>query len=687
MNLVSRFVIGIKALRQLGAEQLGLYALYQLGLQTGHYHRQLTSSLVRLNDLKREPFLNLHPCLPGLPDRYTMLDLLGDQVGQLYEQADEIVSGKVRLFGAVPVPLVLNQSQPLVDWTNYERGGNQIGGQDIKYIWEPGRFGWACTLAMAYHLSDDDRYSDTFWQYTELFLTSNPAYLGPHWSSAQEVAIRLIALAFALQIFIRSKQALPDRLENLAQAIVIHAERIPPTLIYARSQNNNHLLSEALGLYTASALLPKHPRAPKWHALGWKWLQYAFRTQIDRDGTYIQHSTNYHRLILQAALWAFEVHDGSFVDEPIPDEISDRLQASTHWLWKIVDPETGWVPNLGHNDGSYILPLTVCSYHDYRPVIYAAAQTFLKTKLLPHGSWCDMGNWLSLSPKNPQSQAEFNQYRGNQLFSHGVLQLPPHILQDKKSGSWIAIRAARFHSRPAHADQLHLDLWWHGLNIAQDAGTYLYNAPPPWDNSLTSAFVHNTVTVDGREFMHRAGPFLYLDWAQAEVVGASFTSGKNNISIMAEHNGYRDIGVRHKRIVSTLENGHWRVTDLLDGSFDTVHIARLHWLMPDWEYEIQEYPDSAEYDLYDIRIRSPYGWVTLKLGLSETDGKPLQIKNRSFKLVRAGNLLYGSGSVSPISGWASPTYGYKIPALSCILETTQSLPINLKSEWILPNES
>ena len=35
-------------------------------------------------------------------------------------------------------------------------------------------------------------------------------------------------------------------------------------------------------------------------------------------------------------------------------------------------------------------------------------------------------------------------------------------------------------------DQLHLDLWWRGLNIAQDAGTYLYNADPPWDNPLVT---------------------------------------------------------------------------------------------------------------------------------------------------------------------------------------------------------
>ena len=209
-----------------------------------------------------------------------------------------------------------------------------------------------------------------------LFITSNPAYLGPHWSSAQEVAIRLVALAFAYQVFSRSSHSHSERLKTLAQAIAVHAERIPPTRPYARSQNNNHLITEALGLYTASALLPEHPFAPKWHDLGWKWLLYAFRTQIDPDGTYIQHSTNYHRLMLQAALWAVAVHDSSFIDELVPQDILDLLKISTDWLWKLVDPETGHVPNLGHNDGAYILPLTVCPYHDYRPVLYAATQTF-----------------------------------------------------------------------------------------------------------------------------------------------------------------------------------------------------------------------------------------------------------------------------------------------------------------------
>lgn len=686
MNLANRFIINLKALRQLGVEQLGLYAIYQLGLKTGHYHRQLNSSLARLDNLNREPYLSLNPCLPSLPDRDAMLDLLGDQVSQLYMQADEIVSGKVRLFGNGPVPLVLDPPQPLSDWTNYEHNGNRIGGLDIKFIWEPGRFGWACTLAMAYHLSNDERYADTFWQNTERFLSSNPAYFGPHWSSAQEVAIRLVALAFALQVFSQSNHASPERYKYLAQAIAVHAERIPPTLSYARSQNNNHLISEALGLYTASALLPNHPLALKWHKLGWHWLQNAFLTQIEPDGTYIQHSTNYHRLMLQAALWAFAVHDQSFNSEPILKNITDRLKASTTWLWKLVDPETGGVPNLGHNDGAYILPLSVCPYHDYRPVIHAAAQTFLQSKLSPRGYWNDFCYWLSTPLTYTQKNIDFDFWHGD-IAPEDLPSITPHILHNTKNGSWAYLRVARFHSRPAHADQLHLDLWWRGLNIAQDSGTYLYNAPPPWDNSLASAKVHNTVLVDGKECMHRAGRFLYLDWAQAEIIPSRTSPEDSSQFISAKHNGYINKGITHYRIVSTYNDGHWLIKDSLTGSPDLRHTICLHWLLPDWEYEIPSYPKSAELAINTIRIRSLYGWITLKLGLSETDGESIQIEPGNFQVIRAGNLLYGSGSVSPISGWVSPTYGDKIPALSCILEVNHVLPISINSEWILPDET
>ncbi len=682
MNLLSRLELAFKALLQLGPTQLVLYGLYQVGLRTGHYQRLLSASLARLDDVSQTGHFVIYPCLPALPERTSLLEVIGEAADQLYSEANEIVNGKVCLFGGKPVLLDFGEANILQYWTKYETGNILPPDQDIKLIWEPARFGWACKLAMAYYLSRDERYAEAFWQNTGRFMISNLPYDGPNWSSAQEVAIRLVAMVFAIQIFIQSKHSTPARIASLAQAIAVHAERIPPTMVYARSQNNNHLLIEALGLYTASAALPEHPMAPKWHRLGWKWLIHAFRSQISPDGTYIQHSTNYHRLILQAALWAFAVHDHSFSTEVIPSDIISRLEAATRWLWKLVDPESGHAPNLGHHDGAYILPVSVCPSNDYRPVIQAAALRFLHTHITPQGAWEDMARWLGIPREQGSTEAGMELWHQDpppaELNSH-----PPYVLVNHKNGSWATLRVATFRARPAHADQLHLDLWWRGENIAQDPGTYRYNAPEPWENSMTSALVHNTVVIDNQEFMLRAGKFLYLDWAQAKLINYQPGDQNNPEILTAEHSDYRKLGIMHTRKVTISSDGRWEIIDQVDGPASPHHTVRLHWLLPDWQYEVLGPITNDSFSTYEIRIRSPQGWISLKTGAS-TQGVPLKV---NYQLARAGTILFGSGDVLPIVGWVSPIYGEKIPALASICVINSALPVTLRTEWILPSES
>ena len=683
MNLTSRLNLAAKAFIQLGPRQTGLYGLYRLGLRSGHYRRALSRSLARLDKLNQSTSLSIQHPLPPLPERDQMLDLLGDQISKLYGEADEILDGSVRLFGGKLAPLELSVAGKAEYWTKYAGGEATDTRQDIKLIWEPGRFGWAYKLAMAYHLSQDERYAEGFWHYTGLFLNSNLPYDGPHWSSAQEAAIRLVALAFCMQAFGGSKHTTPERSASMARALAVHAERIPPTLVYSRAQTNNHLICEALGLYTASAVLPEHPLAARWHNSGWKWLNHAFRRQITPDGTYIQHSTNYHRLMLQAALWMVAIHEHAFSHEEFPPDVRARLEAAMRWLWKLVDPESGRVPNLGHNDGAYILPLTTSPYQDYRPVIHAAGRQLLHINLTPHGAWEDMAAWIGVQATHDLPEREFSYWHQSPT-PEGLNIQPPYLLVNHQNGSWGSIRVATFRSRPAHADQLHLDLWWQGDNIAQDPGTYLYNSDPPWENSLTSSLVHNTVTVDGRECMRRVDRFLYLDWAQGKVTSYQPATGNIPTSLAAEHNGYRKIGVAHGRKVVLQPDGSWEIIDRLSGASGLPHTVRLQWLLPDWEYEVLGPTQENGSELYVVRMRSPKGWISLKIGAQQPAqaSQPMKIQ-----LVRAGRVLFGNGEGLSIAGWASPTYGEKNPALACICEVTQVLPVELKSVWSFPSET
>lgn len=645
----------LQALRELGPRPVSLYTRYRLGLLSGYYRRQTTSPPKGSSPLAL-------PLLP-LPERDALAAVLGDRVETLLEEAREICEGRARLFGGPPVPLRLKPPYPLRHWTEAESAPQ---GQDVKEYWEPARMGWAFVLSRAYHLNGEETYARTFWELLELFLGENPPYLGLNWTSAQEAALRILALSFAGGVFRESGNSTPERMEALAGAIVAHAVRIPPTLVYARAQQNNHLLTEAAGLYTAARLLPEHPQAQRWRSLGLRWFQRGILEQVAPDGTYSQHSTNYHRLMLHGALWMHALLQGDPEGASLSPKVREKFAAATRWLLTLLDPASGKAPNLGHNDGANILPLAALPYTDFRPVLQAAAAAFLGEQPFEEGPWDEPALWLGLETQQPGRPGV------RRFFTQSSVEQAPHMLRAPDGESWAYLRAARFTSRPAHADQLHVDLWWRGLNVAQDAGTYLYNAPPPWENALRDTRVHNTLTLNGGEQMTPSGRFLYLDWAQAEVVEYQRDPAGAWERLRARHDGYRRLGVMHER---TLERrgGDWIVTDRvlpLQNAGDRPFQARLHWLLPDWTWE---------WDGMQFHLNSPHGWVTLAalfLGGEGESTVPLQVR-----IARAGELLYGEGEAPPTTGWVSPTYGVLEPALSFSLEATARPPCSFQTRW------
>lgn len=646
MSTPQRIFLSFRALGQLGARALLPYAWYRFKLHSGLLSWQTPG---RPLHLAKQDY-GLHPLFP-LPGPNLLKESLGRQAEILFTQAGEIAAGRVRLFAAEPQPLGLHPPKPLQHWTRTV--SNLPDGSDIKPLWEMGRFGWATLLARAYHLGGNEDYARAFWQRTEEFLLANPPNLGPHWSSAQEVALRLIALAFSYTLVASSTESTHARRELITAAIAAHAQRIPPTLAYAQAQNNNHLLSETLGLLTAGALLPHHPEAAAWRRLGQVGFQRAVLAQIASDGSYVQHSSNYHRLMLQLGLWWLRL--GNAAQAESHPEVLERFAAATRWLLTLLD-ESGRVPNLGPNDGAYILPLTVQPFEDFRPVLQAAGQAFLEERLLPPGPWDEMALWLTPEAVSAPTTVPH--------------QAMPLRLEGRRS--WAYLRAAKFRSRPGHADQLHLDLWWRGLNLAQDAGSYRYTAAPPWDNALAGSRVHNTLTVNGQDQMTRAGRFLWLDWAQARILETQRDENGRLVAAHAEHDGYRRLGLRHERKVQLATGDEWLVQDSLlpvTGNPKAVE-ARLHWLLPDWEWRFAD---------GQLALQSLHGRVLLSIQ-SEPAGS-------SFQLSRAGELLLGDGPSDPILGWVSPTYNLKQPALSLIAFLHAEPPITLSSTWTLPSKS
>lgn len=636
MNPVNRLSIGLKAARALGWRQVLNYAVYQLARRSGWLRRRMPVNV----SVKPRPWPVKHLFI--LPDREDLCRVLGPEgVQNLTAEADEIVAGEARLFGGAPVPINLRPPMPLMHALEY---GCTLDGKDIKLWWEPARFGWAVVLARAYYLTGDPRYPEVFWRYLKEFIQENPFNLGPNWSSGQEIAIRLMAIMFAAQVM--APTADRAMLETLAGYVAQCASRLPVTFIYARAQNNNHWITEALGLWAAGVWL-EHSN---WQKAGWKWLNRGLQQQIEADGTYIQQSNNYHRLMLQAALWMDWIARGQGV--PLDPATRLKLTAATGWLAASLDRGTGQVANLGHNDGALILPLACGGYADYRPTLQAAFAAFRSERLFNAGAWDEAGCWLGLKT-------------GERLQQPMVGSV--NRIEDQQG--WASLRAVRYKNRPAHADQAHVEIWWRGRNLALDAGTYAYNLPAPWENALTSAAVHNTIRVDGQEPMLRAGKYLWLDWDQAQLADDG-TATKMRIAM--NRSGYAVRGLQHQRVLELIEENHWRITDRITPvGADLEHCTSIQWLICDGEWNLVE---------NTLKVALDIGKVKVELGCD--GGEPA-----GMSLVRAGESLAGAGGdAQVIRGWYSPTYALKVPALSLQWTVRHRGLVTLTTDWyLMPN--
>ena len=636
-GMLKKIRLGWLALKELGVEQVYLYALYRLGLASGYFRQRTPDSpkMVSTKELKLRPIFTI-------PAREELAVRIGGLREEIIREAEEIVSGQVRLFGGPPVALNLTPSHAGRHWTRTRL----TAGEDIKFTWEPARFGWAFTLGRAYLLTGDERYPEAFWQHWEQFTAGNPVNCGPNWESGQEVALRLIACLFAAQVFGTSARSTLERTAGLLKAVTDHAERIPPTLIYARAQNNNHLVSEACGLYLAGVALPEHSHATAWMKTGWRWLEYALRCQIDRDGTYVQHSLNYHRMVLHLALLA-QAGARTVRQEFLP-EVKQRLAAATCWLLAQVDWTSGDAPNLGNNDGANILPFGTSQFRDHLPTAQAAAAAFLAERCLPAGPWDEMAAWLGITPLE-------------------LAEMPkpvdsPAIKRLGNTEEWATLRGVRFRSRPAHADQLQVDLWYRGVNVLLDPGTYAYTHKGIWNNGLVNNRVHNSPVIDDLDPMLRGGQFLWLKWDQAHWIEGECQPGK---LLTAEHDGYQRLGIQHRRALAWLAPGRWQVTDWITpvGKVKQ-HRATLQWLLPAWEWSL----DESKLILTGSQFKMS---VSIR-----TD--PADVLGGSQKrLVRGGSVLVEKLDHSDTYGWFSPTYGNKVEALSYQVEIHMNAPVKI----------
>jgi hypothetical protein len=257
------------------------------------------------------------------------------------------------------------------------------------------------------------------------------------------------------------------------------------------------------------------------------------------DGSFSQHSVNYHRLMLDTCALAETVRRAQ--GEPaFSARAAERFAAATRWLAALTDPRSGDAPNLGANDGARLFVLDL---------FLDAAPDQADERLA----------WLGLDA-GARGAASVRP-RATQLLADGG------YARLGSTDAWALLRLPRFRFRPSHADALHLDLWVGGVNRLRDAGSFSYNADDQWLRYFGGTASHNTVQFDGRDQMPRLSRFLFGDWLEAEEL---FLDEAGMAVSAAYHDGQ---GARHRRRVR-LEPRRCVVVDEVSGFRDK---AVLRW--------------------------------------------------------------------------------------------------------------
>jgi hypothetical protein len=435
-------------------------------------------------------------------------------------------------------------------WLDINDYDNKAG--DIKFVWEPSRFSHLYTL-IRYDKHSGHDCSERVFSEIERWIDGNKINQGPNFKCSQEISLRVMNWTFALHYY-RNSSNLTEQLFNKIQHYIYwQIDHVYRNINFSRiAVRNNHAITETLLLYLAGLLYPDFPNAKKWKKDGKRWFEQEIAYQVYEDGTFLQFSMNYHRVVVQLLTWALRLSE--LHSERFQEVVYDRARNSLRLLVSCMNASTGWSPNYGNNDGALFFKLSDAHYRDYRPQLEALSKALgVDWK---YGSSEDKF-WYGLDHK-VGSQTTMKVESGVSKFENGGY----YLLRSAQSLSFI--RCGNHKDRPAQADNLHLDLWYKDMNILHDGGTYKYNSSAEDLKYFMGTASHNTVMLDNYDQMEKGSRFIWYYWTQCENVDIHETEEFYSFCGTIKAFQHIDPSIRHQRKVKIYKDGmKWEVEDVI----------------------------------------------------------------------------------------------------------------------------
>lgn len=432
----------------------------------------------------------------------------------LITRGDEICNGIFRRFDYTPV--TEGEKPQWLKGVYRERQHlhclqvpiNDVAGEDVKLTWDLSRFKWVTQLALAaLHSQEPQKYMDRLNLLTTDWLRQHDYQSGVLWFCSQEVSLRGLQLMLSTELLGGAPTS--SLLELMEQSY----KRVKASIHYALAQQNNHSYTELMFLFYAARFLGKYGITIE-HPPERRQVAALVKKLIQPDGSCAMPSLNYHRVFCDLSAH-FAVLD-DYLNVGLWRDGTMRICATRmiRFLENVIEPQSGGVPNIGHNDGSqHAFQFTPAM--DYVPTLLLMSAVFGVPIAKKFKSKAENVYLFGRTPVYADTPTVM------QFDDFGLL-----IVDKPKYRAYLKYPRNRF--RPLQSDFLHLDVWAGGKNILHDSGTFSYNPPTPDD--LDDDVAHNGLVVLGKPFVKKLSRFLYAYWpnAQVEVKGDEVTARVSN---------------------------------------------------------------------------------------------------------------------------------------------------------------
>ena len=450
-------------------------------------------------------------------------------------------------------------------WTTIESLSQEAG--DIKYVWEKSRFSWLLTVCRYdYHYNED--HSEFAISQILDWIDKNPLNCGPNYKCSQETSIRLNNWIFALHFYRNSKALTDERWKIIITSIYWQIHHIYNNINYSRiAVRNNHAITETLTLYLMGIMFPEMPGSKKWKENGKRWFEKEIDYQIEEDGTFIQDSMNYHRVLVQLLTYAIVLADEN--GEKYNHIVYDQAYRSLFFLYQCQDIVSGWLPNYGANDGALFFPLSSADYRDYRPQLDALHGVLTGAPLygdvfLEDAQWLNVGGFT-----NSKTYSKIDKLYGLLKFEKSGF----YLIREQDTLSFI--RCGVFKTNGS-TDQLHLDVWYKGDNVLLDGGSYLYNTKPEWVKYFSGTESHNTVMLEDKDQMLKGPRFMWF--YPPKIKGVSLVENDEEYRFKGEVICFSYLGANitvERTVCKKKETPEWIVTDVVNNKPDGFTMRQL----------------------------------------------------------------------------------------------------------------